>query len=161
MPDLTASLLPRLEQHHLPGFDLNAGWIAPKYEDQSILNIPGSICHWMQIPGIGEGALAPEILAPLGNGIRRVILILVDALALHRLQTWMEDGRAPIWSDLLADGLLAPLTSVSPSTTSAALTTLWTGRSPASHGILGYEVWLKEYGMVANMILHAPMTFRG
>ncbi|HBX69486.1 MAG TPA: hypothetical protein DEH25_08920 [Chloroflexi bacterium] len=50
---------------------------------------------------------------------------------------------------------------MSPSTTSAALTTLWTGRSPASHGILGYEVWLKEYSMVANMILHAPMTFRG
>ena len=61
----------------------------------------------------------------------------------------------------MEDGLLAPLTSVSPSTTSSALTTLWTGQSPATHGILGYEVWLKEYGMIANMILHAPMTFRG
>ncbi len=103
----------------------------------------------------------PEILSPLGKGVRRVILILMDALALHRLQRWMEDGTAPVWRSLMEGGLLAPLTSISPSTTSAALTTYWTGKSPAAHGILGYEVWLKEYGMVANMILHAPMTFRG
>jgi predicted AlkP superfamily pyrophosphatase or phosphodiesterase len=161
MPDLTPQLLPRLENHQLSGLKLPAEFIAPKYQDQSILNIPDSICHWLGIPGIGEGALIPEILDPLGNGIRRVILILMDALALHRLQRWMEDGTALVWRSLTADGLLAPITSISPSTTSAALTTLWTGRSPASHGILGYEVWLKEYGMVANMILHAPMTFRG
>jgi len=124
--------------------DLPDEFIAPRYADQSILNIPDSICHWMDIPGIGEGALTPEILSPLGNGIRRVILILMDGLALRRLQRWIEDGTAPIWRTLLEDGLLAPLTSISPSTTSAALTTLWSGRSPASHGILGYEVWLRK-----------------
>ncbi len=161
MPDLTDQLLLEIENHPLSGLDLPPKFIAPKYADQSILNIPASICHWMGIPGIGEGPLKPEIIQPLGNGIRRVILILMDALALHRLQAWMEAGIAPIWGELLKDGLLAPLTSISPSTTSAALTTLWTGLSPAAHGILGYEVWLKEYSMVANMILHAPMTFRG
>ena len=53
-------------------------------------------------------------------------------------------------------GSIYPLTSVVPSTTSAALTTLWTGRSPAEHGIIGYEIFLREYGMVANMITHSP-----
>jgi len=166
MPDLTPQLLSRLENHNLPGMDLPSDFITPKYDDQSILNIPASICRWMGIPEIGEGLLIPEILSPLGGGartggIRRVILILMDALALHRLQTWIAEGTSPVWRTLMEDGLLAPLTSISPSTTSAALTTYWTGRSPAMHGILGYEVWLKEYGIVANMILHAPMTFRG
>jgi hypothetical protein len=160
MPDLTSQLLPDLEKHQIGGLDLPPDAIAPKYTDQSILNIPASICHWLNVPGIGEGALRAEILSPLGNGVRRVIFILMDALALHRLQAWIDEGVAPIWGDLLQDGLLAPLTSISPSTTSAALTSLWTGRSPASHGIVGYEVWLKEYSMVANMITHAPMTFR-
>jgi hypothetical protein len=160
MPDLTSQLLPDIENHHLPGLDLPPEFISPKYADQSILNIPSSICSWMGIPGIGEKPLRPEILSPITDGIQRVILILMDALALHRMQSWMEIGIAPIWRELLKDGLLAPLTSISPSTTSAALTTFWTGRSPASHGILGYEVWLKEYSMVANMISHAPMTFR-
>jgi len=161
MPDLTNKLLPRLKNHHLPGLELPDEFIAPRYADQSILNIPDSICHWMNIPGIGEGTLSPDILAPLGNGLRRVILILMDGLALHRLRRWLEDGTFPVWRSLLEDGSLAPLTSISPSTTSAALTTLWSGRSPASHGILGYEVWLREYSMVANMILHKPMTFLG
>ena len=161
MTDLTPTLLPRLKNHRLPGLDLPEEFTVPRYADQSILNIPDSICHWMGVPGIGEGALTPEILAPLEGPIRRVILILMDGLALHRLRRWIEAGSLPVWRNLLQNGLLAPLTSISPSTTSAALTTLWSGRSPASHGILGYEVWLREYGMVANMILHAPMTFRG
>jgi hypothetical protein len=161
MPDLTSQLLPRLQDHQLPGLDLGDGFIHPKYDGGSILNIPASICRWMNIPAIGEGPLIPEILAPLGNGIQRVILILMDALALHRLGAWIEDGTTPIWHSLMNDGLLAPLTSISPSTTSAALTTLWTGQSPSAHGIMGYTVWLKEYGVVTNMILHAPMNFRG
>jgi predicted AlkP superfamily pyrophosphatase or phosphodiesterase len=161
MPDLTLKLLPEIENHQLPGLDLPPEFIAPKYDGTSILNIPDSICQWLDIPNIGEGPLRPEILSAPGSSVQRVILILMDALALHRLRNWIESGITPIWRTVLQDGLLAPLTSISPSTTSAALTTLWTGRSPASHGILGYEVWLKEYGIVANMILHAPMTFRG
>jgi hypothetical protein len=59
---------------------------------------------------------------------------------------------------LEGDGLFAPLTSVVPSTTTAALTTLWTGRSPSEHGQLGYELFLREYGVVANMLNHSPMA---
>ena len=86
--------------------------------------------------------------------------MLVDALSLHRLQRWMSDGTAPVWSRLAEQGKLAALTSITPSTTSAALTSLWTGRSPAEHGVVGYELWLKEYGVVSNMILHSPISFR-
>jgi hypothetical protein len=53
--------------------------------------------------------------------------------------------------------ILTPLTSVVPSTTSSALTTLWTGSSPAEHGFLGYELFLKEVGMVTNMVTFSPM----
>jgi predicted AlkP superfamily pyrophosphatase or phosphodiesterase len=89
-----------------------------------------------------------------------VILILVDALALHRLQRWMADGTAPVWARLAQQGQLAALTSITPSTTSSALTSLWSGRSPAEHGVVGYELWLKEYGIVTNMILHAPINYQ-
>jgi predicted AlkP superfamily pyrophosphatase or phosphodiesterase len=65
-----------------------------------------------------------------------------------------------VWKPLIESGILAPLTSVVPSTTCSSLTTLWTGRSPASHGIIGYEMWLKDYALVANMILHSPITFK-
>lgn len=161
MPNLVAEYLPGLHQHRLPGMDLGGGFLYPNYNGHSILNIPASICRLLGAPEIGVGPLNDNILLALPKDLRCVILVLMDALALHRLQRWMEDGAVSIWRMLAEDGILVPLTSITPSTTSAALTSLWTGQSAAVHGILGYEMWLKEYGVVANTILHAPITFSG
>ncbi len=167
MPDLTPTLLPALQQNRLPGFNFPDYMIAPAYNGQSILNIPASVCRLFGAPvpgapGTGAPELAPAILDRLDGGrgpYRRVVVILMDALALHRLRRWMSDGAAPIWGQLTERGLLAPLTSISPSTTSAAITSLWTGRGPAQHGITGYEMWMREYGVVANTILHSAMSY--
>jgi len=159
MSDLTPTLLPKLHAYRLPGLDLGGELIYPHYAGYSILNLPASLCCWLGVPPLdGAPALAPEIMTPLGEGFRRVVFVLIDALALHRLQRWMAGS---VWESLAAGGLLAPLTSVTPSTTSAALTSLWTGHSPAQHGVTGYEMWLKEYGIVANTILHAPIAYEG
>jgi hypothetical protein len=161
MIDLTADRLPLLASQRIPGLDLGEGVLFPHYAGNSILNVPASLGQLLGAGPLGAPPLDAAILAPLGETARRVILILMDALSLHRLQHWMMDGTAPVWSRLGEPAVLAPLTSVTPSTTCAALTSLWTGRSPAEHGVVGYELWLKEYGMVANMILHAPMRFNG
>lgn len=160
MSDLSKQLLPPLQQNRIQNLDLGPGLIYPAYQGQSILNIPSSICHWLGVPGIDTPALMPQILDSIQGDFQRVILVLMDALALHRLQRWMSDQSAPVWKDIAARGILAPITSITPSTTSAALTALWTGRSAAQHGITGYEMWIKEYGIIANTILHAPITFR-
>ncbi len=161
MPDITSDLLPRLEDHRIDGINLGDGLIYPYYQGLSILNIPSSICQWMGTPGIGAPALIPEIISAVDGGIRKVILVLMDALALHRFQRWLISGNAPAWPFMLDEGILAALTSITPSTTSSALTSLWTGRAPIEHGILGYEMWLKEYGIVANTILHSPIAYQG
>ncbi len=160
MSTITQDLLLDIKNHQFNGLNLDGEFIHPKYGDQSILNIPSSICQWLDTPDFGAGPLRPEIHLSPGEGIKKVILILMDALALHRFQGWLENGDLPFWCDLLQDGQLAPLTSITPSTTCAAITTLWTGQSPAVHGIVGYEMFLKEYGIVANMILHSPMAYQ-
>jgi predicted AlkP superfamily pyrophosphatase or phosphodiesterase len=93
------------------------------------------------------------LLAPLGDRYRHVVVLLMDALSIGRLRRWISEGLTPVWGNLAGQGWLAPLTSIVPSTTSAVLTSLWTGVSAAVHGIAGYELWLKEYGVVANTIL--------
>ena len=160
MTDITADLLPTLSATRLSGLNPGDGFLYPDYAGGSILNLPASICRWLDVPELGAQRLRNELIAPFERSYRRVILILVDALALHRLQRWMEDGSTPVWARLAQQGQLAALTSVTPSTTSSALTSLWTGRSPAEHGVVGYELWLKEYGIVANMILHAPINYQ-
>lgn len=159
MSDVTHQILPCIKAFQLPGLQLDTDFIHPDYQGGSILNLPPTICQSLGAEPLGAAPLPPELTVSTSTDIRRVILVLVDALSLHRLQRWMSDGTAPIWSRLTEQGKLTALTSITPSTTTAALTSLWTGRSPAEHGIVGYELWLKEYGIVSNMILHTPISF--
>jgi predicted AlkP superfamily pyrophosphatase or phosphodiesterase len=155
----TEDLLHKLQAHRLPGFDLGAGFVYPDYSGQSILNIPNSICAALGVPAFGTPRLHADIMAPIEGSYQRVVLVLIDALAFHRLRAWMQEPEFAVWKRISEAGILAPLTSVSPSTTCAALTSLWTSAAPAQHGIVGYELWLREYGVVANMILHSPFSF--
>lgn len=164
MSDLTSTLLPRLKSYRLPGFDLGDDFVYPHYHGGSILNVASTVCQLFDIPGLGAPPLMDEITTPLKTlvpNVKRVILVLMDALALHRLQRWLGEGTVPLWGNLLDQGLLAPLTSVVPSTTSCALPSIWSGLSPAQHAMVGYELWLKEYGVVANMISHSPFSTPG
>jgi len=160
MPDLTDQLLPRLKAHRIPGLDLPAEFIQPNYQGLSILNIPNSICAILGAPAKNTTpGLAPEIFEPLGGEVEKVLFILMDALALQRFKAWMEVQTELVWHRFIQQGVLAPLTSIAPSTTAAAMSSYWTAVPARSHGIVGYEGWLKEYGIVANMITHKPITF--
>jgi hypothetical protein len=160
MPDMTDNMLTRLSTPKLEGLDLGEGVIHPAYDGLSILNLPASVCHWLGASGPPHPRLDIPELDAMVEGVKQVIVVLIDAVSHDRFRGWIAGTAAEL--DPESDHcLLAPLTSVVPSTTSSALTTLWTGRSPAEHGILGYEIFLKEYGLVANMITHAPMAFDG
>ena len=102
--------------------------------------------------------LNPKLLDALAGPYENVIYLLADGVRYNFFQSFLD--KAP-WNELAGESIFSPLTSITPSTTSSALTTLWTGAYPAEHGILGYEVWLREYGVIANMILHSAFTFLG
>ena len=61
--------------------------------DQSIFNVPSSICKLLNIPEMGSPSLRKEILDPLGDDIENVIFILADAVAFHRIENWMNDDK--------------------------------------------------------------------
>ncbi len=154
------STLKRVEKHRLPDLDLGPEAIHPAYDGLSILNVPSSICRWLGAPELAHPPIDHAEFDDLAFGARQIVVALVDAVGLSLFERWVE-GRANALQPLVSAGILGALTSVVPSTTSAALTTLWTGRSPAEHGVLGYELFLREYGMVANMITHAPASYAG
>ena len=161
MSDQLTQSLSSLKSHHLPGLDLGAEHVHPHYDGYSILNTPSSICGWLGAPSLGAAPFAPQITESLADEYQNVILVLMDALSMERFIKFIDTGLLPVWRELAQKGVLAPITSIVPSTTAAALTSLWTGSSAVEHGIVGYEMWLKEYGMVINSILHSPMSFGG
>ena len=161
MREQYTDILAIIKRHRLKGLPLSDGQIHPNYGGYSILNLPASICTWLSVPPLAADPLDRRIMASLANEYQNVILILMDALSLDRFMRWEREGLLPLWSTLMRKGVYFPLTSITPSTTAAALTSLWSGSSAAQHGIVGYEMWLKEYGMVINSILHSPMSFKG
>lgn len=67
---------------------------------------------------------------------RQVVLVVVDGLGWEQ----MLEHRAELPTLCGADG--GPITSVAPTTTATALTSITTGRTPAEHGVLGYRMAL-------------------
>ena len=65
---------------------------------------------------------------------RQVVLLVLDGIGWELLQ----ERRARVPTLAIGDG--GPITSVAPSTTATALTSLSTGRAPAEHGIVGYRM---------------------
>jgi hypothetical protein len=167
MRDLVPDLLPLLKAHRLDGLDAGPQAVYPFYSGFSLANLPASICHWLGIPPLGAPPLDARILDLWQPAFRTVILLVIDGMGLDTLQAALrraeEESTLAVWREIAQDeqSALVPLTSMSPSTTSTVLTTLWTGQFPAQHGVLGYEMWLKEYNLIANMILHSPASFTG
>lgn len=160
MKDQTGSLLPQLKKNKLNDLNLGKDALHPAYEHQSLLNLPSSLCRWFEATALPHPSLDLPALNDLTKDVHQIVVVLIDAVSHERFQRWM--GRVkPEFQPYLQDAHLFPLTSIVPSTTSTVLTTLWTGRSPAEHGILGYELFLREYGLIANMITHSPASYEG
>ena len=77
---------------------------------------------------------------------RQIVLLVVDGLGWEQLR-----ARAALAPTLSAGaGIDRAITSIAPTTTAAALTSITTGRPPADHGILGYR--LAHGDRILNML---------
>ena len=104
--------------------------------------------------------LAPALtgaLDPFGGrrAVGPVILFLVDGLGWAQLQGWAQRSASPASRTWKASG--RPITTVFPSTTTAALTSIATGVPPARHGLVGYRQYLPRWGVVADMLRMSPV----
>ena len=161
MPVLDSHLNLLHENQKLTGLKNYQDILLPNYDGYSLANLTPSISRWLGGPDLPAPVFSDAILKHFAPGYKRVVLLLVDALGYNQLVRLMEQGKADFWQRNLGKGTLIPLTSISPSTTSTALTTIWTGSTPNQHGIIGYEMWVKSLSMVINTILHSPITFAG
>lgn len=149
LADLDASLL----EPTGPDDPLPAGWVRPNYRGRGFANIPATVGALL---GTQVGSLPPldaDLWQPLADGVERVVLVLLDALGWRRLLKELQGESADFaarWQT--RGGAIAPLTAVCPSTTTAATTTLSTGEAPASHGLAGYTLHLRQVGAICDMI---------
>jgi predicted AlkP superfamily pyrophosphatase or phosphodiesterase len=137
------------------------GWMMPQYDGLSIANLPATVAALLgtDLPGALQ-PLPRELWSRWLPGLRRVVLVVLDALGYRLLHGMWAAGEGHVFSRLADKGIMATLTSVFPSTTAAALFSLATGCPPAQHGWLAYEIYLRELGIAANAILLCPAWTR-
>ena len=133
-------------------------WVEPDYAGGSIVNLSASLLQAFgaEPPNSPCGLIEPEWLA----GGRGVVLVVCDALGRRQLHAALRTDRVPNLARLVEEsaGGLQQLTSIFPSTTTAALTSINTARTPAQHGMMGMYQWIDEVGALCNMLQFATMA---
>lgn len=128
--------------------------VYPDYTQNTVANVPATAAALLSASIGGASALRPELWRPLlrAGEVRRVVLVLIDALG-HRLLQRAGDEAA--WVTQMA-AVQGKITSVFPSTTVAALSALWTGYTPAQHGLVGLRLFLPRYATMGQMLSFSP-----
>ncbi len=127
-------------------------FIAPDYLGRSIANIPATIARLLEAPFQGLPPLAEPLWAPLSGRVKRVVVLLIDSLGWDMYQ----QARPNLDWLVSVAAVEGKITSVFPSTTVAALSTLWTGYAPAQHGLVGLRLFFPEEAVLASMLRFSP-----
>ncbi len=94
-----------------------------------------------------------QILGSKFERANRVVLLLIDAMGYDIASEIVKNSE----NEFKCFGTPKKLSTVFPSTTVNVLSTVATAASPIEHGMLGYVLYLKEFGTLANMIDFSPI----
>ncbi|WP_121822776.1 alkaline phosphatase family protein [Halostella salina] len=114
------------------------GFLFPAYEDYCFANVPHTVASLL---GADTGRSLPaDVFDGVDTtGIDTVVVALVDGFG---LDGWKRHhGDTEFLARITERGVVTPLTSIYPSETAAAVTTFHTGRLPAEHGVIGWNVY--------------------
>jgi predicted AlkP superfamily pyrophosphatase or phosphodiesterase len=103
--------------------------------DQPLVPDYGGACVTNIVPALLEpSADAPAWLPPGVSGADQIVLLVLDGLGWNQLRA--RSALAPTMCAMPG----GPITTVAPSTTSTALTSIATGLTPGEHGVVGYRM---------------------
>src|SRR5207302_2081095 len=161
-----------LTEADVPRFELDGEeFVRPDFAGRGLANVAPTVLSLLA-PNAVDGLRLPPLdssVLPesLVRGIKTIVLVVADGLGHVQLQREIAAGNAPNLRELIAKAAsgdprvaYAPITSVFPTTTVAALGSVNSGVTPTGHGLLGYTVYLPEFDMVAEMIRWGPLNRR-
>ena len=119
-------------------------YILPNYE-KCILNTITSILKYYNVNTKHRSLKSLD--ERLKKEYRNVVFIIFDGLGEHILNNLSPEG-------YFSKNKLDYLTSVYPSTTTAALTTYYSGKPPYETGWIAWSQYFKEYGRAIDMLSH-------
>jgi hypothetical protein len=125
----------------------NSNFVYPQYDQSCISEIPNMILHLFETRSEKTKPHHEYINRP--ERINKVVLLVIDGFGLKQFLNHLKENR--FLTNLTNKGEVYPLTSVFPSQTTNALTTLNTGLTPQEHGLFEYFIYLKDIGVVNTL----------
>lgn len=120
----------------------NENIIFPNYE-HCILNTINSILKYYNVETQYNGLI--ELDEQLKNKYKNIVLIILDGMGEHILNNISPNN-------FFSNNHIAKLTTVCPSTTTAAITTYYSGKPPIETGWIAMSQYFKEYGRAIEML---------
>ncbi len=115
-------------------------FIYPKYQGESLLNIPATILSLF-----GARTHHQPLLKKYYQdieGVEKIVLLVLDGLGWSLFEK--EALQYPFFQKAVKKGLLNKITSIFPSSTAPALNTLHSGLSPLEHGLIEWYMYFPE-----------------
>ncbi|MFC7046259.1 alkaline phosphatase family protein [Halobacteriaceae archaeon GCM10025711] len=127
------------------------GAVFPAYDDYCFANVPDTVAA--VLGAAADRPLPGDVFEGVPTDVDNVVVVLVDGFGWEH---WKRDqGDHRFLADLAAAGTVTPLTTIYPSETAAAITTMHTGRQPVEHGVLG---WYQYYPDLDAVLRPLPFT---
>jgi len=114
----------------------------PDY-DHSIVSVTNSVLR--AFGAQRRHTSLPLLDDALARGYRNVVLMLFDGMGTEALETHLPDN------SFLRRHVVDTLSSVFPSTTSAALPSIESGLTPYEHGWLGWNLYFRELDQIVDL----------
>ncbi len=142
-----------------------AGLVTPKYEGQCISNLPDTFSKLLGVHAARplSGSRFYEFASR--TSVENVVFLLLDGFGFNSILQANEKFGLPAVQKIVdeqqeEESFVTPLTSVFPSTTSTATTSLHMGLTPQEHGIIGYTMYMSELGAIVQMLDMGPVFSR-
>ena len=128
-------------------------FLKPKYNGNSIVNIPETAAKML---GAGSSnALKHPGIDQFDS--KQVVLLVLDGLGTTLVDHAKKSYGIPSYDRISRKSLQFGITSVFPSTTATAMSSLNSGLTPQEHGIIGYTMYLRELGLIGQMLRFSPL----
>ncbi len=117
-------------------------FIKPDFQN-SIVNLSATLAEHLGCEN--DKPILPALAAELDRGYKNVVLLILDGLGMEPIRKNLSDD------SFLRRHIRQTLTSVFPSTTTNATTSLLTDRYPMEHGWFGWSLYFEELGRTVNL----------
>ncbi len=130
--------------------------VLPLYSGHSISNIPHSISAIFRSQAMSSQLDKSHGFGDILGKASKIVLVYLDGVSYDTV-AGMENDQGFL-GRTANRGIVSPLTTVFPSTTAAACTSLNTGLSPIQHGLLEWQLYFHETGALMYTLPFKPVT---